>query len=324
MVSVIVPVYNVEDYLPRCLDSIVSQTYKDLEIILVDDGSTDSSGNICDDYVKKDSRIRVIHQKNGGLPSARNVGLKNAKGDSVLFVDCDDAINPQMIEILWTLLNKGDYDFSMCYGEQIYDTDSLKDKMTHTPKISNFEELSRYSCMKELYIGNRITENQYKWVWNKLYKKHILENLYFYDTAAEDVEYNNRVYLRINKAVLVKEYLYYWIQRNGSISHQGYKEWYVNVLKSYLLCLTEIPYDNSIFRSYCLRRLYRLMLSKRYWARMSAFRNVAENNCKSILKQTSSELMRNPYIPFVERIVLLVFNYCPFLYRVYIKVVNII
>ena len=92
MISVIVPIYNVEAYLPQCLDSIVSQTYKDLEIILVDDGSTDGSGRICDEFADKDVRIRVIHQNNSGLPGARNSGLKVAKGDYIIMPDGDDAL----------------------------------------------------------------------------------------------------------------------------------------------------------------------------------------------------------------------------------------
>ena len=92
LVSVIIPVYNVEKYLPKCLDSVINQTYKNLEIILVDDGSPDNSGKICDEYAEKDSRIKVIHKENGGVSSARNVGIKQAKGQYLLFVDSDDYI----------------------------------------------------------------------------------------------------------------------------------------------------------------------------------------------------------------------------------------
>ena len=101
MISIIVPVYNVDKYIERCIQSIINQTYKNLEIILIDDGSTDKSGAICDKYSKIDNRINVIHKKNGGLSEARNVGLDIARGDYIGFVDSDDYIHPQMYELLY-------------------------------------------------------------------------------------------------------------------------------------------------------------------------------------------------------------------------------
>lgn len=95
MVSIIVPVYNVEEYLRECVDSVLNQTYSDVEVILVDDGSTDQSGNICDEYAKMDSRIKVIHKKNRGVSSARNTGIETASGERIIFVDSDDCIHPQ-------------------------------------------------------------------------------------------------------------------------------------------------------------------------------------------------------------------------------------
>ncbi len=125
MISVIVPIYDVEDYLLRCLESIVSQTYKDLEIILVDDGSTDSSGEICDKFALLDNRIKVIHKENGGLSSARNCGLRAVSGDYVLMPDGDYALHPRMIEILYNLITSGEYDFAMCLGEEVYDVNQV-------------------------------------------------------------------------------------------------------------------------------------------------------------------------------------------------------
>ena len=103
MVSIIVPVYNVEEYLRECVDSILNQTYSDVEVILVDDGSTDQSGNICDEYAKMDSRIKVIHKKNGGVSAARNTGIGEASGEYLMFVDSDDAIHPELVEAYMTV-----------------------------------------------------------------------------------------------------------------------------------------------------------------------------------------------------------------------------
>ena len=120
MISVIVPIYNVEEYLPTCIESILNQTYKDLEILLIDDGSTDNSGKICDEYAKQDKRCIVIHQQNKGVSATRNTGLNYATGKYISFVDGDDYIHPQMIEILYNEIRKGDFDFSMILHKAVW------------------------------------------------------------------------------------------------------------------------------------------------------------------------------------------------------------
>ena len=120
LISVIVPIYNVEKYINRCIDSIIEQTYTNLEIILVDDGSTDNSGSICDEYAKKDNRIKVIHKENGGVSSARNVGLDTAIGQYITFVDSDDYIEKKYCEILLKTLKKQKADCVACGYNRIY------------------------------------------------------------------------------------------------------------------------------------------------------------------------------------------------------------
>lgn len=119
LISVIVPVYNVAEYLPPCIESIAAQTHRNLEIILVDDGSTDPSGRICDDYSRRDSRIVVVHQPNGGLSAARNAGLRVARGEFIGFVDGDDYIHPQMYGVLLSALTATDCAFSMVLGRKV-------------------------------------------------------------------------------------------------------------------------------------------------------------------------------------------------------------
>ena len=114
LISIIIPVYKTEQYLKRCVDSVLNQTYQELECILVDDGSPDEAGKICDEYKKKDARIKVIHKENGGLSSARNAGLDIAKGDYIGFVDSDDFIHPQMYEMLVDVLEKTESGMSCC------------------------------------------------------------------------------------------------------------------------------------------------------------------------------------------------------------------
>ena len=113
-ISVIIPIYNVEKYLEKCIDSVLAQTYRNIEIILVDDGSTDKCADICDSYLKKDSRVKVIHKVNGGLSSARNAGLDIAEGDFISFVDSDDFIEKEMLEKLYEALMEADADMAVC------------------------------------------------------------------------------------------------------------------------------------------------------------------------------------------------------------------
>ena len=120
LISIVVPIYNVEKYLEKCINSIIIQTYKNIEIILVNDGSTDSSGKICDIYLKIDKRIKVVHKKNGGLSDARNVGIENAKGKYIAFIDSDDFLDSDFIEILYNLIIEYNADVSCCKCNVIY------------------------------------------------------------------------------------------------------------------------------------------------------------------------------------------------------------
>lgn len=120
-ISIIVPVYNVEQYITRCIESITSQTYRNIEILLIDDGSTDNSGNICDEYQKKDSRVMTFHKTNGGLSDARNYGIKHASGQYLCFVDSDDYISKHMVEILYNNLIKYSADISACGFLTVHD-----------------------------------------------------------------------------------------------------------------------------------------------------------------------------------------------------------
>ncbi len=326
MVSVLVAVYNVEDYLPRCLDSVLNQAYRDLEIILVDDGSTDSSGSICEEYADIDGRIKVIHQENEGLSSARNAGLRAATGDYILMIDGDDALHPQMIEILYNLITSGDYDFSMCYGERIYDVGEIDGKSKSRVDTVSPLELTTESCFWNMYAGERSLRIQYFVTWNKLFKKEILHDCYFKKLPAKDTaqdqEYNIRIYLKMKKGVYVSDYLYYWILRKMSLSNQGISIRYVSEILTLLVCLNDIPPMYKEYRAFLLRHLYKTLLSRRYWARNSTFYTLAKDNGKKVKQQTFSEFWKNPFIPVSEKLVLSLFYYCPSLYGLFLKMME--
>lgn len=168
LISVIVPVYNVESYLEKCIESIQNQSYKSLEIILVNDGSTDSSGDICDKYATCDKRIRVIHQKNGGISSARNTGLEVANGDYIAFVDSDDYIEPKMYEDLLNVLKE--------YNLDIIDCGSFRDKNGMITGGCNDGQIEIYEKDDALRLA---MHDGFTSVWNKLYKRDIVINIRF-------------------------------------------------------------------------------------------------------------------------------------------------
>ena len=319
MISVLVAVYNVADYLPRLIDSVINQTYKDLEIILVDDGSTDGSEKICDEYARRDERISVIHTENGGLPSARNVGLRAATGDYILMVDGDDALHPRMIEILHKLITSGDYDFSMCYGEQVYDASLIEAKQTEEIDTSGVVELTQDDCMRYLHCRESI-QLDYDVVWTKLYTKGILENMFFINTPSEDTEFNNRVYLRVDKAILLPQKLYYYVQRPTSVLHQGVNARFVNIVHSAYICLNEVPKENRLYRAYCLQHLYRWMASRVNLSRHTPWHQVAVENSKALRAKTIRELLLNPYISLFDKVTLPLRTYIPVLYTAFIYV----
>ena len=137
LISVIIPVYNAEKYLNRCLDSVLNNTYKNLEVILVDDGSTDMSGRICDEYAKKDCRIRVLHKENGGTARARNTGLKIAKGDYIAFVDNDDFVHPCFYEYMLSSMESSSADVAICELTRDMQVDEFNSNKSIIPQLVN-------------------------------------------------------------------------------------------------------------------------------------------------------------------------------------------
>lgn len=216
LISIIVPIYNVEKYLSECLDSIINQTYKNLEIILIDDGSTDNSGKICDKYAKKDKRIVVIHRTNGGVSSARNLGLKIANGSYIGFVDADDWIANDMYENLYINLKKFNADISVCKFKNVY---KRKNIVHNDEKYSNLVSLNSEQALEILFDIKKC----YSWsLWNKLYKKEILSNFDEKLTIAEDLMQIFKIYF--NKNVITsfenkEKYFYYF--RKGSACHSN-------------------------------------------------------------------------------------------------------
>ncbi len=211
-VSIIVPIYNVENYLCKCINSLLNQTYKNIEIILVDDGATDNCPKICDDYKAKDNRIKVIHKKNGGLSDARNCGIDISTGEYIMFVDSDDYVNKDYVKKMlnYSIKNNLDLVISNYFIDDeinITETNFIKDNF-----IINNEDKYEY-----LYtIGYDVPTTV---AWNKLYKKYIFNDLrYPTGKIHEDEFIIANILQRANRIGYLKDHLYYYLQRNGSIT----------------------------------------------------------------------------------------------------------
>ena len=215
LISVIVPVYKVEQYLDCCVRSIVEQTYSNLEIILVDDGSPDNCGAMCDAWTGKDSRIKVIHKENGGLSDARNAGLAIASGELIGFVDSDDWIAPDMYRLLYEDMERNGSDISAC-GVQMVWEDGTPPRML-TP--SGICVMDRESAMREI-----IWESAFKQpVWYKLYKAETVRDIQFpVGKHHEDVFWSYRAFGRANRVSAFDVPCYYYRQRSGSIMGNGF------------------------------------------------------------------------------------------------------
>lgn len=215
LISIIVPVYKVEPYLDKCVSSIVNQTYKNLEIILVDDGSPDNCPEMCDEWTKKDSRIRVIHKPNGGLSDARNAGMAVASGEFIGFVDSDDRIAPDMYEYLYRHLTEDDSDIATCGVQMVRDDDTHPRMLTCDGSCI----LSREDAMQAIINESWLKQP----VWYKLYKTELVRDIPFpVGKYHEDVFWSYQAVGRAKRVSVSDHIGYYYLQRGGSIMGEGY------------------------------------------------------------------------------------------------------
>lgn len=242
-ISVIIPVYKVEKYLPKCIESIVNQTYNNLEIILVDDGSPDRSSEICDKYALKDGRIKVIHKENGGVARARNTGLDAATGDYIGFVDSDDWIETDMYELLMKNAIKYDADISMC-GETVYENGEI----VSAPNSGEVRLLNRIEAKKSTVVGGTMG-----FVWNKIYKRDTVGDVRFSSDygCSEDLMFVYQLLENTDKIVVDSSAKYNYFRNDGGITKGefGYGAFGVVDVKRRILNLEE---ETEVY-PYCIK-----------------------------------------------------------------------
>ena len=215
LISVIIPIYKVEKYLKQCIESVINQTYTNLDIILVDDGSPDNCGLLCDEYEKKDSRIRVIHKQNGGLSDARNAGITIAQGEYIGFVDSDDYISQDMYEKLHSAIKKNNAQLAVCNFQYVNEDGTEINKQS---PVKN-EKLSRIEALHKL---NESMWWYYVTAWNKLYRKELFSNIRFpFARLYEDAYLVHEIMGECDNIATISEKLYYYRQRDNSIITSG-------------------------------------------------------------------------------------------------------
>lgn len=216
----IIPFYKVEKFAERCIQSVLEQTFEDFELILVDDGSPDNCGKICDEFAKKDKRVRVFHTENRGLSAARNLGLDEAAGEYVTFIDGDDAVAPDYLEYLYGLINEYNADISICVLRSLIYQPSTGDlKMRATPKNEDAFVVTQEEALRLLLI------DRYDLIgaMAKLYKREILDDIRFpVGQLYEDANTSYKTYLKAKRIVIGKGYKYLYTVRQDSISHSAF------------------------------------------------------------------------------------------------------
>lgn len=291
LISVIVPIYNVEKYLNKCINSIIEQTYQNIEIILVDDGSNDSSEKICDEYAKKDKRVKVIHKKNGGVSEARNFGIENSNGKYIAFIDSDDYITNDYIEYLYRILKENKADISCCNFEYVY---SDKENKKIDNQQDNVYIYNQLEALKELLYQRNIDTS----LWGKLIKKDLFDNLKFpCGEIYEDFAVFYKILLKIEKIIYSNIKKYFYMQREKSIlsTNFGKKDLYMVIAakEMYNTIIKQYPELKSALNSriinmdfYLLRRISKKDNKKEYLN----LKNDVKQRRKIVVKDKNAKL----------------------------------
>lgn len=242
-ISIIIPVYNSEKYLKKCLDSIVNQTYKNLEIIIVNDGSTDGSEKICKEYESNDDRVIYLYKENGGLPSARNMGLEHASGDYIGYVDSDDYCELDMFEYLITKAVENNADVARCSFFFEYENNGKTEEVIYEKEnvVDNKDEQ-----ITDLLLNGHLSGV----VWNKIYKFDKVKNIRFDSkySCNEDLDYNYKVFSSGVKAVYCTEPKYRYYIHNGSITMSKFSDGAFDVLRLKRKILLDFTDNENVYR----------------------------------------------------------------------------
>jgi len=313
-ISVIVPIYNVEKYLERCIESIIGQTYQNLEIILVDDGSPDNCGKICDAYMKKDERIKVIHKENGGLSDARNAGQKIATGEYISFIDSDDYIDKDMYQYMIEEMKRANAEIAICgtkiefeNGKMIIKSNPIDEVLDSREAIIKMNSFSSFNMS----------------VWNKLYKKNIVENIEFpFGKKSEDYYVMFRYFDKANKIILLKEAKYHYIQRENSISRgKNISEDYIEGSEKQQEFIRE-KYPDIEFVGNTAYAFSYIAVYNRYIKNKKKLNKDKRKKFQKEVKRYIGDIQNNPYISKKKKIQASIFCINLSIYKILFRFMN--
>ena len=317
LVSVIINVYNCKEYLPYSLESVRQQTYKNLEVILVDDASTDGSGEFCDEFCKQDERFRVIHhEKNTGVSGPRNTGLRAAKGDYIYFMDSDDYIHVEAIEALVDAIKETGLELAVF--DHYWHTDLNGD--THYKRDKKPVEIITADQM----TFEMLSYKAYRWCvnWNKLYKKSLLDGLFFNDYySIQDQDFNIRVYQRIEKAAFIPEQLYWYVLNTSSMQNNPLykaKKFYFNTMNRFKILDSIGPGKNEKkYRAWLIGYGYMQLPERRKIEKGTIYENDFKRLSKEIICDTFWEFLTTKHFPVRKKIKFIFSWYFSYSFKVF-------
>ncbi len=293
LISVIVPIYNVEAYLPKCLDSIISQSYQNLEVVLVDDGSPDRCGVICDEYAAKDCRIKVIHKENAGVTKARITGLDNSSGLYVAFIDSDDYISKDFVKHLYENMVKYDVDVSCCQLINVFKNRQIRDSRQEVGLFGK-QRLEKFLSTNFLYDYNTGTAGFFVGQGGKMYKKEFLPNALAAGLnlkMGEDILMLFDLMQKINSMYVSSSYLYYYVQHNSQATRNFDMKTWRNLIDEWEKIL---EYDKKKYLTDQLA--YRIMRHLRYFSVYNLNNNWTYGNFVLHIKQLVEPQIINVFL----------------------------
>ena len=313
LISVLVPVFNAGDWLQNCLESIAAQSYETLEAILVDDGSTDGSPELCEQFCRRDARFRLIRQENHGVSSARNKALDAARGQYVFFMDADDYLAPQALQLLHDAIRSGPYD--MATGE--YRSFGSSGVPELPERSIDRRTLSGADCVRECFLA----EMHWRVVWNHLIPRALIGDLRFESVFQEDALFNYRLFRRMGQTIVVDEpTYYYYLNRPGSLSKTpGYLSEETFLAVAFKM-FDMTPAEDTASRAWMLTKFYRHFILDRCRMRKEGDANGMMATYRQFLQKTQQEYFSHPDIPFVEKCLFRFLRACPWLVWILMKV----
>ena len=299
LVSIIVPIYNIEDYIDRCINSIVNQTYKKLEIMLVDDGSTDSSLKKCKEWEQKDKRIRLFHINNSGPGGARNYALDRIQGEFVTFIDGDDFVTNDFIETMVSLIQNNDSDLSVCINTIYYEDGTNK----HVYANHNGKKIitrNNFEMLEEMLYQKKFDTT----AWTKMYKSYLFKDIRFpKDKLYEDLDTIYKVFLNSKKITYINKEMYYYFQRSTSIVGKPFDKsdmYIIDAINNMLEIIIKVDNENKLnghLINSCISKLLsvnfyilrRTKIEKKY----DEYNTICINNIKKYMRFNMKARLKN-------------------------------